>query len=178
MNEFSQYAEYSVTKYKSPLTPLYRALFFISSVLISVITTIVLINIIGFEISVIIGLVLIIASVFLSIYVFRSTQYDYTVTEGEIRFSAITNKRSRKELDILNISNFEIIAPYNDKYREICDRQDYTSVCDYSSGNLSENLYFAVYPSEDDPKDKTLYLFEPSERIIILMKFYNRKTVI
>lgn len=175
MNEFSQYAEYSVQKNRSAVFQVFKYICPFICVLISILFCLLTVSFYGPEISLIIGVALLVASLSLCFSFFKTIHYDYRITNGEIYFSKVINKRKRKELSSYEISKFEIIAQYSEKYTNIISSCD--AVYDYSSGVVNNYTYFAVI-SDTDTKIKSLIVFEPSEKMLNLMRFYNRNTVI
>lgn len=178
MNNISQFAEYSVEKKQSKAFYALRVACPIITFILSMSLFCVAVINYGFIISLIPGLAVIIVSVWYSVRTFRTVQYDYRITDGEMYFSVIYNKRKRKELLNLEIARLEAIAPYRDQYRESADRLSYTKVFDLTSSADSPYIYYAVLPDEEDRSDKTIIFFEPSEKMLKLLKLYNRSTVI
>ena len=175
MNDFSQYAEYSVEKKRSAVFCVLKYICPFICVIISVLLCLLTVSFYGPEISLIIGAAVLIASLLYCFSFFKTIHFDYRITNGDIYFSKVINKRKRKELSYHEISKFEIIAPYSEQYTDIAARCE--AVYDYSSGIDNDNTYFAVI-SNEDTKSKSLFIFEPSEKMLKQMRFYNRNTVL
>ena len=105
-------------------------------------------------------------------------EYDYRVAVGEFTVSEVYNKRSRKEILSEKIATFEVIAPYRDSYKDACDRGSYDRVLEAVSSLNSPDVYYAVIPSPEDPKSKTLLYFEATAKMLRLLSLHNRRTVI
>ena len=108
---------------------------------------------------------------------FRSVEYDYRITDGELFFSEVYNGRRRKERFTLSIADFEMIAPYRDPHKASADRMTFDEIHDFSSSPEAADLYFGVYCDKEFSK-RMLFLFEPSQKMLRLLSFYNRRTVV
>ncbi len=109
---------------------------------------------------------------------FFKIEYEYRVAMGELVISEIYNKKSRKDLITVKLSDVDTVAPYRDRYKDDCDRGSYERVIDAVSSMSSPDIYFAVVPNEDDKSKKTLVYFEATSKMLRLLSLYNRKTVV
>ena len=109
---------------------------------------------------------------------FFKIEYEYRVATGEMVVSEIYNKKSRKDIITIAVSNAEIIAPYRDAYKEECDKSEYDRIIDSVSSMNSPDVYFLVIADEEDKSKKTLVFFEPTSKMLRLLSLYNRKTVV
>ncbi len=106
-----------------------------------------------------------------------NTEYDYSVSSGELHIAEVHSKKRRKEIITIDIKKAEAIAPYRDKYRDSADRIDYDRVIDASSSMDSPDLYYAVIADADDEKSKTIVFFEPTSKMLSLLYSQNPRTV-
>ncbi len=178
MNDFSAFAEHSVKKSQFKH---HRKLKIIYSILI----TLLIVGVNVFLSFLFLGLyaimTLIITLIFALAYcnkIFAPISYDYRITEGEIYFSVVYNGVKRKEIGSFEIAKFEAIAPYKDNYKASADRLTYVKEINMTSSPDSEGIYYAVLSDPEDHSAKTIFFFEPNEKMLKLMKFYNRNTVI
>ncbi len=110
-------------------------------------------------------------------------EYDYRVQKGEpasgghLYIAEVYHKSRRKELLSVKVSELEEIAPYRGKYREIADRRRYDKVIDASANPNADETYFAIIPKNDE-RGSILLFFEPNERMLKILHYLNRKTVI
>lgn len=179
MNEFSQFAEHSVKKFQSKhhytLKIIYSILIVLLILVVCVILSYIAIGIVmgGIAATITIPLALIYTN-----RLYATISYDYRITEGEIYFSIVYNNSKRKELGSVEIAKFETIAPYKDQYKESANRLTYVKEINMTSSPESENIYFAVLPDSEDHSAKTIFFFEPNDKMLKLLKFHNRNTVI
>lgn len=178
MNEFSQFAEHSVQKHQSKyfgvIRIIYPILIFLFTIAVNIFLSIALLG----PFAVLSCAVMFVIEIIYCGKMFSTISYDYRITEGEIYFSTVYNNSKRKELGSVEISKFETIAPYKDQYKESANRLTYVKEINMTSSPESENIYFAVLPDPEDRSSKTIFLFEPSEKMLKLLKFHNRNTVI
>lgn len=172
MNDFSQIAEFSVQKKRSYAFKICKILFPILSCLLSVFISLMIPGILG-------TLFLIFAVAFSLCYChhyFRTVHYDYRIVSNELFFSAVYNRKRRKELGFLNISKLEAIAPYDEKHKELAERVSYDKIYDFSSSLNDPYVYYAIY-NDEEKGEKSIFFFNVSEKMLRLLKLYNRKTV-
>lgn len=177
MNDFSSIAEYSVKKEQTRGIKALKVAGPLLSVLLSAAAGVLMVFVYGIELAILMFTVLLAVSLIISARLTRSVSYDYRITDGEMYFSEVYNNRRRKELFSLEIASIDIIAPYRDQYLESAKRVNYSSLYDLTSSPEAENVYYAVYTSKEDSSHRTLILFEPSEKMLKLLKHYNRGTV-
>ncbi len=109
---------------------------------------------------------------------FFKIEYDYRIAAGEFNIAEVYNNRRRREKLNFRISDAEMIAPYRDSYRQSADRLNYDTRYEAASSMNAEDLYFAVFSDEEDNTVKNIVFFEPTAKMLSLMNFYNRKTVV
>ena len=85
----------------------------------------------------------------------------------------IIARSRRREMLSVDVKTFEILAPVGDEYNTELERE-YAAVLDYSSGELSEDKWFAVYPGASG---QTLLIFEPTERMVGGIRVFNPRAV-
>ena len=178
MNDFSQFAEHSVKKECGENYSTKRTVYLILVIILVVGVNVFLsLLILGFYAFITLTISLPIAIMYAR-RIFADISYDYRITEGEIYFSAVYNNTKRKELGNVEISKFEAIAPYKDSYKDSADRITYVKTIDMTSSPDSDNIYYAVLTDPEDHSSKSIYFFELNEKMLKLLKFYNRSTVI
>lgn len=107
---------------------------------------------------------------------FRTVHYDYRIVSNELFFSVVYNRKRRKEIGSLDISKLDAIAPYDGKYRELAEKVSYDKIHDFSSSLDDPHVYYAVYTDEESG-EKSIFFFNVSEKMLKLLKLYNRKTI-
>ena len=178
MNEFSQFAECSVQKRKGKNHGTLKIVYTILITLLVLGLNVFLSFLaLGFYAVITLVITLPLALAYCN-KIFAAISYDYRITEGEIFFSVVNNNARRKELGSFEIAKFEAIAPYKDSYKDSADRVTYVKEMDLTSSPDSENIYYAIFPDSEDHSSKTIIFFEPNEKMLKLLKFYNRGAVI
>lgn len=177
MNDFSNIAEYSVQKSRSAAFSIMKIAVPIISALLSALISNLLVGAYGLLIGVLSLIVLLTFSIGYSAYYFRRVDYDYRIIGNELCFSVVYNRRRRKEICTLDISTLEKIAPYAGKYIDDLEKESCDKVCDYSSSPSDPYVFYAV-KNDEEKKIKTIYLFNASEKMLKLIKLYNRRAII
>ena len=95
---------------------------------------------------------------------------------SELFFSTVYNRRKRKEMGSIDISRLEKFAPYAGKYYDEAANGSYTKVYDFSSAPDDPDVYYGVEVDEDSGCS-TLYIFNASEKMLRLIKTYNRRAI-
>ena len=88
----------------------------------------------------------------------------------------LTNRKNYKELGSVDITKFEKIAPYAGKYADEAESAEYDKVYDFSSSPNDPYVFYAIEYDEEN-NTKTLYLFNASEKMLRLIKLYNRRAI-
>lgn len=176
-SDFSLFAEHVVKKRQGRYTHIFKPLAFGLDILLSLLLGLVLSSFmgltVGFASTVIIGAF----GLGLHARLFRTVEYDYRITDGELYFSEVYNRRKRQERFVLSLAKFEMLAPYREPYKTTADRMTFDAVHDFSSSPETPDLYFGIYVDEERSM-RLLFLFEPSPKILRLLSFYNRRTVV
>ena len=175
--EFSTYAEHTVKRATGRYAHILKPTALILDLALAVVFGLILSALAGAGIGLLATVLVAVLGLCFHARLFRTVEYDYRITEGELYFSEVYNGRRRKELFTLKIADFEMIAPYRDPHKASADRVTFDEVHDFSSSTETPDLYFGIYHSEDTGK-RTLFLFEPSQKFLRLLAFYNRRTVV
>ncbi len=181
MNETAHYAEYSVVKKYEGSYGRMRAVAIALYILCPLLLLLFLLFLMGWGAMI---WFIPLCPLFLLIVVrvtynrFFRIEYDYRVAGGDFNIAEVYNNRSRKEKFNFRISSAEMIAPYRDSYRQAADRLSFSARYEAVSSMNAEDLYFAVVPDEEDNSVKTIVFFEPTSKMLSLMNFYNRRTVV
>ncbi len=101
---------------------------------------------------------------------YAQLEHHYEVANAKFRISNIYG-RKRKETIFENlVSEFELIAPMTDEYKEKFENAD--EILDYRGSKKSSDSYFARLTK--DGKTTVIY-FEAINKMLKVMRFYNSK---
>lgn len=110
-------------------------------------------------------------------FVLRNNQrieYDYTFTNGILDIAKIINNRKRKKLLSADTREFEVLAPISDDgFQRMLNHKGIEQKLNYFL-NRGAGLYYAVFTHNGK---KTLLVFEPSEKMVEMMKIYNPRNI-
>ena len=107
-------------------------------------------------------------------YRYVQIEYEYSIEAGIITFSEIYGRRSRKKKYEVKIGDCIAIAPYRDQYKEAADSAD---IKYHACSTMSNpDLYYLLF--EDEDGRKVAIFFDPINKALKLMQFYNRNTVV
>ncbi len=103
-----------------------------------------------------------------------SVEYEYVFVDGQLDFDRITGKAKRKTMLRIEFEQVEMMAPLNspalDSFNHIqLEKKDFSSLS-------KESKPYAIIASVDNKKMKIL--FEPSEKMIDIIKQKNARKVI
>ncbi|NLL00548.1 MAG: hypothetical protein GX271_07790 [Clostridiales bacterium] len=103
-----------------------------------------------------------------------SVEYEYIFVDGQLDFDRITGKAKRKTMLRIEFEQVEIMAPFNspalDSYNHIqLEKKDFSSLS-------KDSKPYAIIASADNKKMKIL--FEPSEKMLNMIKQKNSRKVI
>ena len=106
-------------------------------------------------------------------FTWRYTDIDYecSMTSGMLTFSKIFGSRSRKTVFEISIKSISHIAPYVADSKKRIDRYAPEVIYDARSSEKAERQYFALF--ENAGGKKSLFLFEPDDKMLKILKFYN-----
>ncbi len=101
-------------------------------------------------------------------YVRENVEYEYSFTSGELDIDKIMNRSKRKHMLTVDVREFEIMVKKNleNDYREL---NNFTKSYDYSSGEINENVYIAVFRKD---KERVKLTFEPNEKTLNSIRMY------
>lgn len=97
--------------------------------------------------------------------------YECSMTSGVLTFSKIFASRSRKAVFEINIKSISHIAPYLSDSKKRIDRYAPEVIYDARSSQRADRQYFALFENADGKK--SLFLFEPDDKMLKILKFYN-----
>lgn len=102
-----------------------------------------------------------------------NVEYEYIFTNGELDIDKIFNKSKRKSALSIDVRKFVVMVNRNrsDLNSEIGNINE---TLDYSTGNLKENSYAAVF--EKDGK-RVMLLLDPNEVMLDAIKMYIPRKV-
>lgn len=127
-----------------------------------------------------VALLVVIGPIFKFTKKFIVIDYEYIIAIGDFTVNIINGKNSEKrhEWFSFKVSTAEMIAPYRDEYKKQADECGATVTYMAASSiiNPSPDLYFAVF--EDVSGQKAIMYFEPSEKVLKVLKRLNDKTVV
>ncbi len=103
----------------------------------------------------------------------RNIEYEYIVTNGDLDIDKIISKRKRKRIFSANCKEFDIVSPvksnsFSQSVQSIRNRIDATSSID------SPDAYFITLNYKGE---RTLVIFEPSQKMLDNLRFYIPRKV-
>lgn len=176
MNDFTNIAEYAVTKQRSRLFNVMKYAVPILFCVFPIIAALIFGGF-GYITSPIVLVEISIVSTIYSAYYFRRIDYDYRMVGSELYFSVIYNRKKRKELGSVDVSKLEKIAPYTGKYYDEALSGSYTKVYDFSSAPDAPDVFYGV-EKDDESGEMTMYIFNASDKMLKLIRTYNRRAII
>ncbi len=101
-------------------------------------------------------------------YVRENVEYEYSFTSGELDIDKIMNRSSRKRILTVDVRDFEVMVKKNleNQNKEL---NNFTKVFDYSSGEINENIYIAIFRKD---KERVKLIFEPNEKTLNSIRMY------
>lgn len=104
-------------------------------------------------------------------------EYEYTIVAGDLSVSYIFGRKSRKEwLAPVSISGMSTIAPYRDEYKAAANDPDIVNRYEAVAYKDHPDNYYAIFHNAKG--DKCMVMFQATNKVLKLMAFHNRKTVI
>lgn len=115
-------------------------------------------------------------SIAYGLYLLRNKQrieYEYTFTNGDIDIAKVIMNSKRVHILSTNVKEFELIAPVNSSaYKKVSNNINNYKV--FKAYNNIDRLYFGIF----NHNGKRCFLFfEPSDKLLKLLSFYNPKNV-
>lgn len=101
---------------------------------------------------------------------YTQVEYEYSVFSGEITVSRILGGKKRKVLAKLAINGLFAVIPYNDEYIHKINNFEAQKTVMAASCPDAPNAYIALWTEEET---RMLLFFEPDEKILKLIKYYN-----
>ncbi len=173
MNEYSNYFEYCVEVKNEGALRLKRFLLVLAYILFPV----VLFSVLCLLRLYVLGCFTVILTAILCFFTWRYVQieYEYIVVKGEMSFSKIFGRRSRREFLKVRIQDMSMLAPYKDSYKARADLigKKYFAV----SSMKSPDIYAAIF-KEGKKNEQAVVLFEATSKFVHLAKFYNSAIVV
>ena len=110
-------------------------------------------------------------------WLYTCVEYEFSVISGILTVTKIYGNRRRRKLLDMTIRDASCIAPANrsDAKRQAESYRPEKTVTAISS-QKSPDVYIALF--EDKNEKKTILYFEPDEKLLKLLKFYNSSTII
>jgi len=93
---------------------------------------------------------------------FLNVEYEYVYTNGELDIDAIYNRSRRKRLFTTKVSDFELMAPYDDRNHDH-SLNTAQETLDYSSGNPGNDTYVCLLTHNSK---KVKLIIEPNEKML------------
>ena len=104
---------------------------------------------------------------------YAQLEHKYEVANAKFRISEIYGRKKQVTVFECFVSEFSVIAPLTDEYREQWEKAD--KILDYRSSKKTEDGYFARL--EKDGVSTVVY-FEAINKMLKVMKFYNAKATV
>ncbi|MGN1345285.1 MAG: hypothetical protein ACI4V1_00750 [Eubacteriales bacterium] len=102
-----------------------------------------------------------------------SLEHRYEIINAKLRISEIYGRKKQETVFENLVSEFSLIAPMTDEYREQWEKAD--RILDYRGSKKTPDGYFARL--EKDGKSTVVY-FEAVNKMLKIMKFYNSKSTV
>ena len=103
----------------------------------------------------------------------RNIEYEYIVTNGDLDIDVIISKRKRKRIFSANCREFDIVSPVKSSHFDQ-SVQNIRNRIDASSSRDSPDAYFVTLNYNGE---KTLVIFEPTEKMLNNFRFYIPRKV-
>lgn len=107
---------------------------------------------------------------------YTEIEYESILSTGILTVSYVFNRRKRKKMVELKVGDASAIVPYNDEYKATVDAKTDAVLYDARSSEDARGIYAILFQTADG-KDAKL-LFEPSDKMIGILRFFNRETVV
>ncbi len=99
------------------------------------------------------------------------------ISGGHITLTTIYGKKKSKDLVKMKVSEFDVIAPYNnDQYKAAADSFAYDKRYEAVSSMKHPDVYYAYGTNEYG--QKVILFFEVTNKALKVMKFLNKNTVV
>ena len=173
MNEFANYFEYCFEAKNEGKLKFKRILLILAYILFPIILFSVLCM---FKLYVL-GCFIVLFTAIIWFFTWRYVQieYEYQIVKGEMTFSKIYGRKSRREFLKVRIQDMSLIAPYKDEYKSRADAAEnkYYAVSSMSS----PDVYVGIFTDEKTKKTSAVF-FEATAKMVKLAKFYNSSVTV
>jgi hypothetical protein len=106
---------------------------------------------------------------------YRSVEFEYSMTSGNITFSYIYGGRSRKTALETAIKRFQEIAPLDDAALSRLEARDIQKEYRFISSDDAPDIYYALL---EEDGELSVVLFEATQKALGILRFYNPLTVV
>ena len=106
---------------------------------------------------------------------YRSVEFEYSMTSGNITFSYIYGGRSRKTALETAIKRFQEIAPLDDAALSRLEARDIQKEYRFISSDDAPDIYYALL---EEDGELSVVLFEATQKALGILRFYNPMTVV
>lgn len=173
MNEYSNYFEYCVQARNEGTLRLKRILLIITYILFPI----ALFSFLCVLKLYVLGCFIVLLTAMLCFFTWRFVQieYEYIVVRGEMSFSKIFGRRSRREFLKVRLQDMSLVAPYRDQYKTRADKAEkkYYAV----SSMKSPDIYVGLF-KEPKRNAQAVVFFEATSGFVRLARFYNSSAVV
>jgi len=107
---------------------------------------------------------------------YTEIEFESILATGILTVSYVYNRRKRKKIVEIKVGEASAIVPYNDEYKATVDAKTDAVLYDARSSADARGIYAILFQTADG-KDAKL-LFEPSDKMIGILRFFNRETVV
>lgn len=104
---------------------------------------------------------------------YAALEHKYEIINAKLRISDIYGRKKQVTVFENLVSEFSIIAPMTDEYKDQYEKAD--EILDFRGSRTSVDSYFAKL--EKDGKTTVVY-FEAVNKMLKVMKFYNSKATV
>lgn len=168
MNEYANYFEYCVEAKSEGALKIKRVLLIASYILFPVL----LFTFLCMLRLYVLGCFLVLLTAIFCFFTWRYVQieYEYIVVKGEMTFSKIFGRKSRREFLRVRIQDMSLLAPYKDEFKSRADviKNKYFAV----STMKSPDVYVGIF-KDSKTKEESCIFFEATSKFVKLAKFYN-----
>lgn len=173
MEESVNYAEYTVTQ-KAEGKNLKKRILLIALYLLVLAVIVVVVNMTNGGAAVWVG-VLFVLCIALVWFTWRLVKEEkqYEVSNAKLRINAINGSGKSTNLFDNLVSEFSLIAPMNDEYKEKFAAAG--KVLDFRGNSKSPDSYFAILEKDGTT---TAVCFEATNKMLKVMKFYNKNATV
>ncbi len=103
---------------------------------------------------------------------YTQVEYEYSFFSGKLTVTKILGGRTRKKLVEVTIRDLSAVIPYENAHVSKAEQWN-AKVAVYAASSLgAPDLYLALWEDEESGK-RYLLCFEPNEKALKIMKYYN-----